>query len=208
MMTDKNIPLLNNSVKEDDAETIVNFVLGFAKNPLITTSFGAHSAAILSAVTKVRQDTQVVWCDTGFNTAATHRHAQDLIEELKLKIEVFKPKIQSAMLQPETFMEDGGSLYSDDLARNVKLEPFERAMNKYRPDVWFTTVRKNQTAYRNQLDVFSLTNDGILRVSPFYHYSDDEIKAYLKQHKLPVEYDYFDPLKMNSKGECGIQLRS
>ena len=208
MMSENNIALFNESVKDDDARTIVNFALSFAKSPLITTSFGAHSAAILYMVTRIKPDIQVVWCDTGYNTDATYRHAQLLIEKLSLNIEVFKPRNQTGALGSETFMNGGSSFSKESFARNVKLEPFERAMNKYRPDVWFTTIRKNQTAYRDKLDVFSITNDGNLRVSPFYNYTDDDIKAYLKQHRLPVEYDYFDPLKVNSKEECGIQLRS
>ena len=87
------------------------------------------------------------------------------------------------------------------------MEPFNRAFKKYQPDVWFTNVRKGQTEYRNKLDVFSFSHEGILKVSPFYHFDDLALEAYIKDKKLPIEFDYFDPVKALENRECGIHLK-
>lgn len=202
----KNIALFNENLRYDSPEDIIRFALQFAKKPIVTTSFGAHSAAILNATTQVKKDIQVIWCDTGFNTEATHIHASRLIEMLSLDVEIFTPIFSDPELEHVQNINELNRFQQQKFAEIVKLEPFRRAMAKHRPDVWFTTVRKNQTAYRDTLDILSITHDGILKVSPFYHYTDDEIKTYLEMNKLPVEYDYFDPVKDINKGECGIQL--
>ena len=86
----------------------------------------------------------------------------------------------------------------------VKLEPFKRAMAEHKPDVWFTNLRKGQTAFRDSIDIVSQAADGTLKVSPFYHYSDEELDAYLEENNLPNEFKYFDPTKVLSNRECGL----
>ena len=46
-----------------------------------------------------------------------------------------------------------------------------------------------------------------LKVSPVFHWSDAQMEAYLKQHQLPNEWDYFDPAKADEKRECGLHVR-
>jgi phosphoadenosine phosphosulfate reductase len=148
----------------------------------------------------------VLWCDTGYNTEATYKHAQNLTERFHLNVEIFTPKFTTAYLNASLGIPEIGNPKHQEFAKIVKLEPFARAMAKHQPDVWFTTIRKNQTEYRNTLDILSFTKDGVLRVSPFYHFSDEEIQKYLSDHNLPVAYDYFDPVKAMSHRECGIHL--
>ncbi|MBT8323287.1 MAG: phosphoadenosine phosphosulfate reductase family protein, partial [Eudoraea sp.] len=86
----------------------------------------------------------------------------------------------------------------------VKLEPFRRAMKEHQPDVWFTNLRKGQTALRDTLDILSLSKDGVLKVSPFYHWSDAQLDSYLREKGLPNEHRYFDPTKVLENRECGL----
>ena len=77
-------------------------------------------------------------------------------------------------------------------------------MAVHKPDVWFTNLRKGQTAHRDNLDILSLGADGVLKVSPFYYYSDEQLDTYLEGHKLPNEHKYFDPTKVLENRECGL----
>ena len=69
----------------------------------------------------------------------------------------------------------------------VKLEPFNRAMQEHKPDVWFTNLRSGQTAFRSSIDIVSLSKDGVLKVSPFYHWSDEKLDVYLEENKNEIE---------------------
>jgi len=77
-------------------------------------------------------------------------------------------------------------------------------MEEHKPDVWFTNLRSGQTAFRSSIDIVSLSKDGRLKVSPFYHWSDAELDAYLEDNNLPNEFKYFDPTKVLSNRECGL----
>lgn len=211
MITDKitaqNIALFNENLRYEEPKTTINFALRWADRPLVTTSFGAHSAAILHATTSKKSDIQVIWCDTGYNTEATLAHAESLTRIFNLNLEIFRPNPSLQNIDASNYLSGAHDSNHQQFAEKVKLEPFARAMQKYKPDVWFTTIRKGQTTYRDTLDILSLTEDGILRVSPFYHFSDEQIKDYLKKYNLPTEYDYFDPVKAEKNRECGIQFR-
>jgi phosphoadenosine phosphosulfate reductase len=88
----------------------------------------------------------------------------------------------------------------------VKLEPFSRAMKEHQPDVWFTNLRKGQTSFRNSIDIVSESKDGIIKVSPFYNWSDEALDRYLEAKNLSNEFTYFDPTKVESNRECGLHI--
>ena len=93
----------------------------------------------------------------------------------------------------------------EEFTEIVKLEPFRRALEEHKPEVWFTNIRSGQTDFRDEQDILSYSNDGILKVSPFYHWSDKKLDDYLKKNNLPKNKDYFDPVKALASRECGIQ---
>jgi phosphoadenosine phosphosulfate reductase len=77
-------------------------------------------------------------------------------------------------------------------------------MDEHRPDVWFTNLRKGQTAFRDSIDILSYSADGVLKVSPFYNWSDEEMDKYLEKNNLGNETKYFDPTKVLGNRECGL----
>lgn len=194
----------NTELNKKSPSAIVEWALSQAKNPIITTNFRPYEVAILHLVTQVKPDIKVIWCDTGYNTAATYQHAKELIERLNLNIVIYVPKqsvgFRNATLGIPEVDTDAHKLFSEQ----VKLEPFKRAMQEQQPDYWFTNVRTGQTSFRDGIDILSKSKDGILKVSPFYHYSDSDLDAYLEQFDLPNEKDYFDPTKVLENRECGI----
>lgn len=198
------IKTLNEILKGKSPKEIIELTLSISKKPVITTNFRPYEVAILHEVSKVKGDIKVIWCDTGYNTSNTYKHAEELIKKLNLNIQLYVPKQTTAhrdvVLGVPQIDDPNHKLFSEQ----VKLEPFERAMEEHKPDVWFTNLRKGQTNFRDSIDVVSKSNDGIIKVSPFYHYTDQELDQYLKKHQLPNEFKYFDPTKVLDNRECGI----
>ncbi len=196
----------NEEFKNKTPFEIISWVLSFANNPVVTTNFRPYEASILHATTKALKDIKVIWCDTGYNTPETYKHAQNLINLLSLNIKLYVPKQTAAyrdsLLGIPSVEDKNHQLFSEQ----VKLEPFRRAMNEHKPDVWFTNIRKGQTSLRDELNIFSFSKDGVLKVSPFYFWSDEKLNSYLKEHNLPNEFNYYDPTKVSEKRECGIHL--
>ncbi|AQS94954.1 phosphoadenylylsulfate reductase [Polaribacter sp. BM10] len=196
-----NAELNNKSPKE-----IIAWAISIAKNAVITTNFRPYEVVILNAVTEVKKDIKVIWCDTGYNTVQTYRHAEELIEKLNLNIQLYTPKQTVAHRNVVLGVPSIEDPKHAEFTKQVKLEPFTRAMQEHQPDVWFTNLRKGQTAFRDSIDVVSVSKDGILKVSPFYNSTDKELDAYLIEKNLPNEFTYFDPTKVESNRECGLHI--
>tara|TARA_R110002012_G_scaffold62168_6_gene163392 strand:+ start:26805 stop:27428 length:624 start_codon:yes stop_codon:yes gene_type:complete len=203
-LTQEEIQNLNRQFKGIPPEEIISWAIGHGKKSVVTTNFRPYEVAILHAVTGVDNKTPVIWCDTGYNTPQTYKHAEELITRLGLNIKLYVPKQTSAHRDAVMGIPQIDDPLHQEFTEQVKLEPFRRAMEEHKPDVWFTNLRKGQTAHRDSLDVLSLSKDGVLKVSPFYHWSDTQLDAYLKEQGLPNEHKYFDPTKVLANRECGL----
>lgn len=199
-----NIKELNRGLEKLTPKQIVEWVFELKKKTIITTNFRPYEVAILHLVSTENPSVKTIWCDTGYNTPQTYKHAEELIEKLNLNIHLYVPKQtvahRNTTLGIPSIKDEKHAFFTEQ----VKLEPFKRAMKEHQPDVWFTNLRKGQTAFRDSIDIVSKSKDGILKISPFYNWSDVKLDSYLEEHNLPNEFEYFDPTKVESNRECGL----
>ena len=209
-MTPDQISKANAELRGKSALDIVKCAVAQASGRVIvSTNFRPYEAVLLHLVTQVQPDIPVLWVDHGYNRPATYLHAARLQERLKLNIKAYLPKLTAAHYDaahggmPEATAENEERIKA--FSAVMKLEPFQRAMKELAPAVWITALRKIQNPNRAGLDIVSDdVNFGSLKISPVFHWSDAEMEAYLKQHDLPNEWDYFDPAKADEKRECGL----
>ncbi len=202
--TEQEIAAFNAELAGKSPEEIITWAVEKAEKPVITTNFRPYEGAILHAVANVKSDIDVIWCDTGYNTRNTYKHAEELIELLKLNIDLYVPKQTSSHRDAVMGIPQIDDPMHKVFTEQVKLEPFKRAMAAHQPDVWFTNLRKGQTAFRDSIEVVSQDANGVLKVSPFYDYSDEQLDVYLEENKIPNEHKYFDPTKVLGNRECGL----
>ncbi len=193
---------------QSSPQSIINWALEQANKPIVTTNFGPHEAVILHMVTQANPTISVIWIDSGYNTRATYTVAQSLIDRLNLNIDVYTPKVSAARQDAAL-----GGIPSIDEERHAafteqfKLEPFSRAMQAVAPDIWFTAVRSEQTAFRRNMKVFSEGVNGVIKVAPLLHWKETQMNAYLQEHSLPNVDKYFDPTKAEAGRECGLHTK-
>lgn len=205
-MSEDQLPKWNAQLKGIPPQEIIAWALQHGEKSVVTTNFRPYEVAILHAVADVNADIPVIWCDTGYNTPQTYKHAEELISRLGLNIKLYVPKQTAAHRDVVMGIPDIDNPLHREFTQQVKLEPFQRAMKDHQPDVWFTNLRKGQTAHRDSLDILSMDKDGVLKVSPFYYWTDAQLDAYLNQYQLPNEHSYFDPTKVLENRECGLHI--
>ena len=205
-MQDEKINRLNQQLKGISPEEIIAWALERSRRPILTTNFRPYEVAILHAVTTIDPGIPVIWCDTGYNTPQTYRHAEELIERLRLDVRLYTPRQTAAHREAVMGIPDIDDPRHEEFTYQVKLEPFKRAMEHFTPDVWFTNLRQGQTVHRDTLDILSLSAEGTLKVSPFYYWNDARLDTYLQRHGLTNEHRYFDPTKVLENRECGLHV--
>lgn len=199
-----NISDINFNLRQATPKEIIQWANDLNKRMIVTTNFRPFEACILHAVSDVSPETTVVWCDTGYNTRKTYEHAFRTIKQLHLSIDLFIPLQTTAYRDVVLGIPEIDTAEHDLFTQQVKLEPFQRAMAKHQPEIWFTNIRKEQTEFRSNLDIVSLSKDGIIKVSPFFYWTDAEMQEYILKYQLESENNYFDPTKVLSNRECGI----
>lgn len=204
MITQNTINELNTLFKDAKPSEIIKKSIELNSEAVVTTNFRPYEAAILHAVNVVIPNIPVVWCDTGYNTPQTYKHAEQVINNLNLNVFLYVPKQTAAHRDVVMGIPSIDAPEHALFTEQVKLEPFRRAMEAHKPKVWFTNLRQGQTAFRNSIGIFSLSKDGVLKVSPFYYWTDADLDKYLAENNLPNEFKYFDPTKALENRECGL----
>jgi phosphoadenosine phosphosulfate reductase len=207
-MTSSDLVRWNTELRAKTPLEIVRWAISQAEGrAIVSTNFRPYEAAILQVAVEAQPEIPVLWVDHGYNRPATYKHAEELKNRFKLNLKSFLPRLTAAHRDaihgpiPTTDDEAGLKQFS----ALMKLEPFQRGMKELAPKVWITALRKVQNPNRAGLDIVSHDeNFGALKVSPFFYYSDEELDAYLAQHQLPNEWDYYDPAKADEKRECGL----
>lgn len=201
-MTDFN--KINHQLNNKSPQEIIQWGINQGKS-IISSHFGPYEAVLLHMVAQIKPDIDVIWVDNGYATNGTYRFANTLIEKLKLNVHIYAPQRTAAFLN----VRYGGVPELDTTEHNefthfLKIEPFNRALAELKPHVWFTALRREQSALRQDLDIVSDAGNNLLKISPILNWREQDMRDYLHQHNLPNEMDYVDPTKGLQGRECGL----
>jgi len=207
-MTAEEIQKANHELRDKSPLEITRWAIKQGQGrAIVSTNFRPYEAVILDLCTQAQADIPVLWADHGYNRPATYKHMEALEQQLKLNIKGFVPRVTAAhrdaihgeIPTPEN------EVALKEFSAVFKLEPFQRGMRELAPTIWITALRKVQNPNREGMDIVTAdTNFGAVKVNPVFYLSDAEMEAYLTEHKLPNEWDYFDPAKADDKRECGL----
>ena len=203
---DLDLESVNASLRDASPQDIVRWALDLGRKTIATTSMGRNAAVMLHLVSQVDKTVPTIWVDTGYNLRDTYVVAERLIRDLEVNIHVYSPEMTSerrnAIMGGIPTVDDEER--HQDFTRQVKLEPFARALEEYQPEIWLTGIRREETEHRKGLDIVSMDNRGIIKVAPIFCWSEDDVDDYMAQHKLPTCKHYFDPTKVQDGRECGL----
>lgn len=197
---------INAKLRDKSPAEIMAWAMSLDKRVFTTTSFGPNSAVMLNEINKLEQKLPIVWVDHGYNVKPTYVVAQQLMDMLDLDMRIYNPAMSSerrtavmggipGIDEPEKHAE---------FTRQVKLEPFAKALEDIKPEVWITGIRATDTDHRKGLEIVTIDNRGLLKVAPLFYWSDEQIEAYMQENQLPSPSHYFDPTKVLENRECGL----
>ncbi len=183
---DAALDALNRWLESLDADARLAWALANAPGrAVLSTSFGAQSAAVLHLVTRQAPDLPVVLVDTGYLFAETYRFADALTRRLALNLHVAR-----ADDSPAWFEARHGKLWEQGLDgierynRLRKVEPMQRALDDLGTTLWIAGLRRSQAGSREHRRVLERAGSR-WKLHPVIDWTDRDIGAYLKAHALP-----------------------
>jgi phosphoadenosine phosphosulfate reductase len=208
---------------EHDARRLIADELGAATNPCVTSSFQAECVVLVHMLREVRPDIPVLFLDTVHHFAQTLHYRDEIARRWQLNL---------VTLRAET---PAPGLWHDDTKAccgRHKVEPLFAALGRH--DVWFTGLRRGQSASRAALaevEPFRVSPaHEVRKVSPLAGWTTKDVWAYARAHEIPLlplyELGYtsigcepctslpLDPANERSgrwqgqKLECGIHVQS
>ncbi len=205
-----------------EATDVVRAALAPGQKACITCSFQAEDMVVLHMLREVTPDIPVLFLDTVHHFAQTYAYRDDLASKWKLNL----VNLRAAEPSPGLWQTS-----TDDCCAKHKVQPLFSALEGY--DVWFTGLRREQSASRANLaevESFRLPSGrAISKVSPLAGWTTKDVWTYAKAHDIPLlplyEAGYtsigcepctvvpFDPENPRSgrwqgqKLECGIHIQ-
>jgi len=152
---------------------------------VLSSSFGAQSAALLHLVTQQKSDIPVVLIDTGYLFPETYRFVDELTERFALNLKVYRPQIGIAWMEARL-----GRLWEkglDGIERYNhlrKVEPMRRALKELDARTWVAGLRRAQSESRRNIRVLEL-REGRWKIHPLADWNDRHVWDYAQAHGLP-----------------------
>ncbi|MEP7041735.1 MAG: phosphoadenylyl-sulfate reductase [Dokdonella sp.] len=177
---------LNGWLEAQSAEERVAWALASLPGEhVLSSSFGAQSAALLHLVTQQKSDIPVVLIDTGYLFPETYRFVDELTARFALNLKVYRPQIGIAWMEARL-----GRLWEkglDGIERYNhlrKVEPMRRALKELEARTWLAGLRRAQSESRRNIRVLEL-REGRWKIHPLADWNDRHVWDYAQAHGLP-----------------------
>ncbi|MEO7093015.1 MAG: phosphoadenylyl-sulfate reductase [Polyangiales bacterium] len=167
-------------------ERLARAVELFGDDLLFTSSFGAGSGVLLHLWSEVARHLPVVFLDTGFLFPETLAYRDQLVDQLKLRLEIVRP----AVPRDEFLKEHGSNIYefnSDFCCEHNKVAPLRPYLSRAKG--WISGLRRDQSNARADTPILMPTvadggGDGPVKVHPLATMTSAEAKAYMTEHAV------------------------
>lgn len=182
-LTDLNAVLANST-----PEKIVSWaVTEFGDSLVMSSSFGAESAALIHLATRHLPSIKIIFVDTGYLFPETFEFMEKLRRRLDLNIWSYRTHNDPIAYLKGVGEENAEFRHNvETCCRANKNEPFERAMRDLRPRAWLRGIRRGQAESRRSAQfVEHSARYDCLAISPLLDWSTRQVHEYLREHDLP-----------------------
>lgn len=168
----------------------------FGDKAIVTTSFGATSAAFLHLVSQVVPGITVLNIRHGHESEETLEFIHRCETRFPIKLVVEKA--------PHLPVPEIGSKAFEHFRQETKVKPLQRALSKL--DIWFwiSGVMHDEMETRKSFTMARVRH-GVVVLYPILDWTSEDAMRYCIDHDLPLNRHYFDPCKGPDQSlECGL----
>ena len=187
-MTKEEISKLNEALQGASPQEVLAQVLQkFGDKIALSSSLGAEDQVLTDMLMKINPKARIFTLDTGRLFPETYDLIDRTSRKYKTKIEVFFPEHQKV---EKMVNEKGINLFYESVENRKfcchlrKIEPLQRAFAKL--DAWVCGLRAGQAVTRKDVALVEWDeNNGLVKVNPLASWSEEQVWAYIREHKVP-----------------------
>jgi phosphoadenosine phosphosulfate reductase len=154
----------------------------------LACSFSLEDVAIIDIAHQAGLKLGVFALDTGRLNEETYEVAEALVERYRLKTDWYFPRHEDVEMLEST---EGLFSFRESLDKRHaccairKVEPLARALKGLAG--WVTGMRREQSVTRSELKALEqdALNGGIIKINPLLDWSEEQLLAYVEEHRLP-----------------------
>ena len=166
-------------MSEADAIALIERELDRASSACVTSSFQAECVVLVDLIRRRRPDIPVLFLDTVHHFSETIQYAAELAAAWDLRLVTLRAADPAPGLWRES---------TQACCARHKVEPLFAALKPH--DVWFTGLRREQSASRaglQEIEPFSLGDAVTIRkVSPLAGWTTADVWRYAKANGIPL----------------------
>ena len=155
----------------------------------VVASLQRESSVLIDMACQVQRSPEVITIDTGRLPEETHAAMAEFTRRYPIRLHVIGPEPDEVAAMTATH---GTELFRTSVALRQhccavrKVRPLTRALVGY--DAWITGIRREQTSAREDAPVVAIdpAHGGITRVAPLARWSGADVRAYVRNHDVPV----------------------
>lgn len=193
-MVDKaKIDEYNKALTGCDVKEILKYFLAEFKGRIaLSSSLSIEDQVLLDKIIEIDRDTRIFTLDTGRLPNETYNLIDRTNHAYNIKMEVLFPdyNLVEAMVK-----EKGMNLFYENVENRKnccfvrKIEPLRRALKSL--DMWITGLRREQSVTRESVELVAYDEtNGLLKLSPLYNWTEDEVWDYVKKNNVPYNALY------------------
>lgn len=158
----------------------------FPDKVVFSTSFGWEDQVVTHLIFENNLPIKVFTLETGRLFPETYYVWNRTLEIYHKPIQAYYP--QNELLQQMVSAKGPNSFYESVEHRKEccyirKIEPLKRALAGN--EIWITGIRSEQSPNREHMDNIEWDEgNGLIKFHPLFHWSLEEVKAYIKQHHI------------------------
>jgi len=156
----------------------------FGPRICLATSFGPQSTVLMHLVSRLRPETTIFYLDTGLLFDETY----DLRDELEQRLKLRFVRVATDLSVAEQTRQHGAKLWArqpDVCCHLRKMLPLRKFLAD--KSAWVTGIRRRHTPNRGTANLAEWdAGNGLVKLNPLIHWSDDKVWTYLDRHDLPT----------------------
>ncbi|HWS01449.1 MAG TPA: phosphoadenylyl-sulfate reductase [Prolixibacteraceae bacterium] len=201
-MQDK-IDSLNQQFAAADAPGLLSWFLEEYKGRIaLSSSLGLEDQVLTEMVCSIDKSTKIFTLDTGRLFPETYDLIHRTNQKYGIQMQVYFPEAAEVEKMVNS---KGINLFYNSIedrkscCRIRKIEPLKRAFAGL--EVWICGLRRDQSVTRSEMQPIEWDeNNGLIKLNPLIDWSEDQVRAYIKEKKVP-----YNPLHDRNYPSIGCQ---